>query len=104
MLLGVVIGYAVAMLIQFPANMVSQVMVFRDLSGGELADPRSAVIDTLWLTVPSGVLASLAQLAVTLYLDFVIGHLYLDQRRRREGWDLEVSLSRLESTLPGAPA
>jgi len=100
MVLGIVIGYAVGLLIQTPAALVSQWVLFRDIAVGGSPDTRSAFIATLWLTIPSGVLAALAQLAVTCYMNFVIAHLYLDQRRRREGWDLEMALSAIERREP----
>ena len=100
MVLGIVIGYAVGLLIQTPGALVSQWVLFRDIAVGDSPDARSAFIATLWLTVPSGVLAALAQLGVTCYMSFVIAHLYLDQRRRREGWDLEMELSAIEEPEP----
>jgi len=67
---------------------------------GEAADPQAVVRATLWLTIPAGVLASLAQLAVQLYVDFATAHLYLDQVRRKEGADIGSALDR----LTGGPA
>ena len=93
--LGIVLAYAVSFVIQLPAIVVSQVMIFREMARGEAADPQAAMRATLWLTIPAGVLGSLAQLAVQLYVDFATAHLYFDQRRRKEGTDLEAALDRL---------
>ncbi|HVS03188.1 MAG TPA: hypothetical protein VMT16_10505 [Thermoanaerobaculia bacterium] len=94
-LLAIVLGYSVALAIQMPALAVTQWMMFREVAAGEAADPEAVVRATLWLTIPSGVLASLAQLAVQLYFDFLVAHFYFDQRRRREGQDLEAALAEL---------
>jgi hypothetical protein len=81
--------------VQAPAIIVNQLLLFRELAQGEAGDPAAAVRATLWLTIPSGVLAALAQLTVQLYVDFAMAHLYFDQRRRKEGADLEAGLDRL---------
>jgi uncharacterized membrane protein len=94
-LLGMVLGYAVNLVIQLPAIVVSQVVMFRELAQGEAGDPAGAMKATLWLTIPSGVLAAMAQLSVQLYLDFAVAHLYFDQRRRKEGADLAAGLDQL---------
>jgi hypothetical protein len=107
-ILGIVLTYAVSFVVQAPALVVSQVMVFRQLAQGEAADPQAAIRATLWLTIPAGVLGALAQLAVQLYVDFATTHLYLDQRRRKEGSDLVAALDELVGgwgptpTAPGA--
>jgi uncharacterized membrane protein len=93
--LGMVLGYAVSLVVQAPAIVVNQLLLFRELAQGEAGDPAAAVRATLWLTIPSGVLAALAQLTVQLYVDFAVSHLYFDQRRRKEGGDLEASLDQL---------
>lgn len=103
-LLGMVLGYAVSLVVQAPALVVNQVLMFRELAQGEAGDPAGAMRATLWLTIPSGVLAAMAQLAVQLYVDFAVAHLYFDQRRRKEGLDLEASLDRLAGVMPPAPS
>jgi hypothetical protein len=100
-----VLAYAVAFLVQAPALVVSQLMLFRQLAEGETADPQAAMRATLWLTIPAGVLGALAQLAVQLYVDFATAHLYFDQRRRKEGSDLATALDQLAAGWsPGGPA
>ena len=98
--LGIVLAYAVSFVVQIPALVVSQVMMFRELARGEGADPQAAMRATLWLTIPAGVIGALAQLAVQLYVDFAMAHLYFDQRRRKEGTDLEAALDRLAGAAP----
>ena len=95
LLLGLVLAYAVALVVQMPAGIASQVIMLRGMSRGEQVDPQALVRATLWLTIPAGVIASLAQLAVTLYVDFATSHLYYDQVRRKEGADLSSALDRL---------
>jgi hypothetical protein len=94
--------------VQMPAMVVNQVMMMRAMSRGEGVDPQAVVRATLWLSIPAGVLAALAQLAVQLYVDFATAHLYLDQVRRKEGIDLGDALDRLAGSgapppLPAAP-
>ena len=106
-LLGGVLAYAVSLVVQMPATIASQVMMLRAVSRGEQVDPQALVRATLWLTIPAGVIASLAQLAVTLYVDFATSHLYYDQVRRKEGADLSSALDRLlggGGAAPPAPA
>ena len=99
--LGIVLAYAVSFVVQLPALVVSQVMMFRELARGEAADPQAAMRATLWLTIPAGVIGALAQLAVQLYVDFAMAFLYFDQRRRKEGTDLEAALDQLAGDLAG---
>ena len=93
--LGMVLGYAVSLVVQLPAIVASQVLMFRELAQGQAGDPAEAMKATMWLTIPSGVLAALAQLVVQLYVDFAVAHLYFDQRRRKEGGDLAAGLDQL---------
>jgi hypothetical protein len=99
--LGAVLGYAVSMVVQMPAIVANQVMMMRAMTRGDAVDPQSLVRATLWLSIPAGVLAALAQLAVQLYIDFATAHLHLDQVRRKEGADLG---SALDEMLGGGPS
>jgi hypothetical protein len=103
--LGAVLGYAVTMVVQMPALVVNQVMMMRAMSRGEGMDPQAVVRATLWLSIPAGVLAALAQLAVQLYVDFATAHIYYDQMRRKEGGDLGAALDQLlgSGAPPAAP-
>jgi hypothetical protein len=102
--LGGVLACAVSMLVQMPAVLVNQVMMVRAMGRGEAVDPQELVRATLWLSIPAGVLAALAQLFVQLYVDFATAHLYYDQVRRKEGADLSAALDRLLGATPPAPA
>ncbi len=93
--LGAVLVYATSMVVQMPALIVNQVVMMRAMTRGEGVDPQALMRATLWLSVPAGVLAALVQLAVQLYVDFVVAFLYLDQVRRKEGTDLGLALDRL---------
>jgi hypothetical protein len=101
--LGVVLGQAISMVVQGPTMIVSQVMVLRGMSRGEGADPQAMMRAMLWLTIPAAVIATLAQLAVQLYIDFATTHLYLDQVRRKEGADLGAALDRILGETPPPP-
>ncbi|MDX1632014.1 MAG: hypothetical protein R3234_09145 [Thermoanaerobaculia bacterium] len=100
--LGIVLGYAVTLVVQLPPTIAGQLLMMREMAAGEAADPASTMRAVLWLTIPAGVLASLAQLGVRIYLDFVIALLHRDQWRRREGRDLEAELDRLQGASVGA--
>lgn len=93
--LGAVLGYAVSMVVQMPALIASQVMMMRAMARGQAVDQQALVRATLWLSIPAGVLAALAQLAVQLYVDFVTAHIYFDQVRRKEGADLGAALDEM---------
>jgi len=101
--LGVVLGQAISFVVQAPTLIVSQVMVLRGMSRGEGADPQALMRAMLWLTIPAAVIATLAQLAVQLYIDFATSHLYLDQVRRKEGADLGSALDRILGSTPPSP-
>jgi len=101
--LGAVLAYAIALVVQMPAAIISQMMVVRNMSRGAGVDPQEAVRATLWLTIPAGTIAALAQLGVQLYVDFATAHLYLDQVRRKEGADLGSALDRLMGEAPPPP-
>lgn len=93
--LAAVLGYAVSLVVQMPVMIANQMMMVRAMTRGEAVDPQALVRATLWLAIPAGVLAALAQLAVQLYVDFVTAHIYLDQVRRKEGADLGAALDEL---------
>lgn len=101
--LGLVLGYAVGFAIELPPSLLVQFLMIRETAAGEAADPQGLMRSVLWLTVPVGVVVSLAQLALRVYLDFVVTLFYFDQRRRREGLDLERALQRLGRALTGSP-
>jgi len=102
--LGIVLAQAISMVVQMPTMIVTQVMVMRGMSRGEGADPQALMRAMLWLTIPVGVIATVAQLAVQLYIDFATTHLYLDQARRKEGADLGAALDRILGSAPPPPA
>jgi len=101
--LGAVLGYAVSLVIQAPALIVNQLIVMRGMARGSGVDAQAVVRATLWLSIPTGVLAALAQLGVQLYMDFAITFLVLDQLRRKEGLDLRAALDEIERREPRPP-
>lgn len=102
-LLGIVLAQAISMVVQMPTMIASQVAVMRGMSRGEGADPQAMMRAMLWLTIPVGVIATMGQLAVQLYVDFATMHLYLDQVRRKEGVDLGAALDRILGSPPPPP-
>jgi hypothetical protein len=95
--LGVVLAYAVTMVIELPFSLLSFWLSMREAMAGLEPGAGGMLRTVLWLSVPAGVVAAMAQLAVQLYVNFAVAHLYLDQRRRKEGTDLEEELGRLQS-------
>jgi hypothetical protein len=97
---GMLIGYAISMVVQMPLVIVQQVMMFRGLAGGEKADPMALLASLTWLQVPTNALAMLGQVAVHLYVSFGLALLYFDVRRRKEGRDLEQAADALSQRSP----
>jgi hypothetical protein len=95
--LGVLIGYVVGMLVQLPLIVAQQVLVMRSIAEGAQVDPASLMADMYWLQAPAQVLGTLANCAVQLYVSFVLVHLFMDVRYRKEGGDLEAAVREMES-------
>jgi hypothetical protein len=103
---GMLLGYAVSLVIQMPMVVIQQVLLMRDAAAGASADPMALMAKLTWLQVPTTALATLSQVAVQLYVSFGVALLYFDVRRRKEGHDLGAALVSLEKRGPaaGAPA
>jgi hypothetical protein len=97
---GMLIGYAISMVVQMPLLIVQQVIMFRGVAGGEKTDPMALMASLTWLQVPTNALAMLGQVAVHLYVSFGISLLYFDVRRRKEGRDLESAVDSLAQRAP----
>ena len=95
-----VLSYAVNMMIQLPAMVLQQYLLFRDAAGGEAADPAAVMARLTWLQVPTQVLSVLVNTAVHLYMCFGLALLFMDVRRRKEGRDLEAAIARLAEPPP----
>jgi len=92
---GGLLGYMVNMAMTLPLIVVQQVMMFRALAGGRRPDPAALMEETIWLQVPTQILAVLAQTAVEVYVVFGLALLFFDIRRRKEGQDLEAAIGAL---------
>ena len=97
-LVGWLLSYAVNTLVQLPIMVAQQILLVREIVGGQAPDPQALFSEMMWFQVPSAVLTSLATTAITLYTSFGLGLLFHDIRRRREGVDLTEALDAL-----GAP-
>jgi hypothetical protein len=97
---GMLIGYAINMVVQMPLLILQQVMMFRGMAGGEKTDPMEVMATLTWLQVPTNALGMLAQVAVHLYVSFGLALLYFDVRRRKEGRDLEQAADALAQRSP----
>jgi hypothetical protein len=107
-MVGTLIGWVVGMLVQLPMIVIQQVMMLRDVAGGQRPDPARLMAKLMWLQVPSQILGMLTQTAIHLYICFGLALLFFDVKGRKEGLDLEAAVARLvESrfgTAAGSPA
>jgi hypothetical protein len=94
-MVGAMLGYAVTFVIQLPFMVVQQVMVFRDVAGGQRPDPAQMMARMTWLQIPTQMLGMLAQSAVHLYICFGLALIFFDVRQRKEGLDLEAAVADL---------
>ncbi|HXB55446.1 MAG TPA: hypothetical protein VN461_11720 [Vicinamibacteria bacterium] len=111
---GILLGQVANFVIQLPLVAIQQVMMFRDLAGGQRMDPATMMRRLAWVQVPSAMLGMLIQAAVYLYMSFGIALLFFDVKRRKEGLDLEVAIAHVMATrgisvaeagpLPSPPA
>jgi hypothetical protein len=97
--IGWLLAWAISMLVQLPGVLIMQVLIFRQIAEGQMADPQAVSSTALWVTVPGQVLNAVVQLAVKLYIDLTVVLLYLDIRHRKEGGDLEQAVERLERKI-----
>ena len=103
-LVGTLIGWVVGMLVQLPMIVIQQVMMLRDVAGGQRPDPARLMAKLMWLQVPSQLLGMLTQTAIHLYMCFGLGLLFFDVKGRKEGLDLEAAVARLVESRFGAAA
>ena len=101
---GTLMGYAVTFVLQLPFVVAQQVYMVRQAAGGQAPDPAAMMAAMTWFQVPSNVLGTLAQTAVQLYIAFGLALLYFDIRGRKEGFDLEAGIARLEGGAPPVAA
>jgi hypothetical protein len=99
---GALMGYALAFLLQLPFIIAQQVYMLRGAAGGQSADPEAVMMVATLFQVPSNMLGTLGQTAVQLYIAIGLALLYLDIRGRKEGFDLEAAIARLEGGPPAA--
>jgi len=62
----------------------------REAASGSRPDPAALMQSMAWLQAPQGVLNTLVQVSVQIYLAFGLGLFLQDLRGRREGLDLVV--------------
>jgi hypothetical protein len=103
-MVGTLIGWVIGMLVQLPMIVIQQVLMLRDIAGGQRPDPARLMAKLMWLQVPSQMLGMLTQTAVHLYMCFGLGLLFFDVKGRKEGLDLEAAVARLVESRFGAAA
>ena len=104
---GLVINYAVSLLVQLPFLVAQQIVIFRDAASGQMSDPATLMAGMLWLQIPAQILSALATAATWLFWTFGVGLLYREIRRRKEGRDLQRAIDELTGAgggLEPAPA
>ena len=94
-MVGTMLGYVVSLLVQLPFIVVQQIVVLRDVAGGQRPDPAQVMTRLAWLQVPTQMLGMLTNTAVYLYVCFGLALVFFDVRRRKEGVDLEVAVAAL---------
>lgn len=97
---GTIMGYVLTFAVQLPFIVAQQVYMMRQAAGGKTVDPAAMMAAMTWFQVPSNMLGTLGQTAVQLYIAIGLGLLYLDIRGRKEGFDLEAGVTRLEGGAP----
>jgi hypothetical protein len=94
-LVGVLLAYALSVVVQAPFLVAQQVLLFRGIAAGQRADPNALAAQMYWLQVPTAILGALAQVATQLYVSFGVALLFFDIKGRKEGADLEAALDEL---------
>jgi hypothetical protein len=100
---GLLIGWAVSVVIGIPSAIVMFILMFRAAAQGHQADPEALMRQVMWIQVPSNMLGMLVQALVFLYMAFGVALLYADVLKRKEGADLLAAAERLlQGARPGA--
>jgi hypothetical protein len=94
-LVGTMLGYMINLVFQLPLIVLQQILVFRDVAGGQRSDPAEMMARLTWLQVPTNMIGMLTNTAVHLYVCFGIALLFFDLKRRKEGLDLEAAIAAL---------
>ncbi len=94
-IVGSMLGYTINLLVQLPFIILQQLVMFRDVAGGQRPDPAQLMARMTWVQVPTQMLGALTNSAVYLYVSFGIALLFFDVRRRKEGLDLEAAVASL---------
>ncbi|MCP3956845.1 MAG: hypothetical protein GY719_03225 [bacterium] len=101
---GLVINYAVSLLVQLPFLVAQQIIIFRDAASGQMSDPATLLAGMLWLQIPAQILSAMATAASWLFWTFGISLLYREIRRRKEGQDLKQAIDELTGAPDALPA
>jgi hypothetical protein len=90
-----VISWAASWLIQLPLAIAQNIFVLRGVAEGKRPDPAELMGRMIWFQIPSTFLSSLVSMAVAIYTSFGLVLLYMDIRRRKEGFDLEAAIEKM---------
>ena len=89
---GVLVNYAVSMLVQLPLIVMQGVMTFRQASSGDLT---TTPVPPLWMQVPTQAMVALVTTASWIYWCFGIAALYREVLRRKDGGDLQDAIDQM---------
>ena len=101
---GILLAYAVGMVVSLPFQIPMWIDMFRNAAKGEEIVQRMPT--WMWLQAPAQFLNALATTAVHLYVCFGVAMLFFDARGRKEGSDLRSEIDSMfpaPSTPPPAP-
>jgi hypothetical protein len=94
-MVGTMLGYMVNLLVQLPFIVIQQIVMMRDLAGGQKPDPGQLMARLTWIQVPTQMLGMLTNTAVHLYICFGLALIFFDLKRRKEGLDIEAAVASL---------
>jgi hypothetical protein len=99
LLVGLLLSYAVGLVVALPFQIPMWIDMFRSAAQGDEAMMVQRMPTWMWLQIPAQFLNALASTAVHLYVCFGIALLFFDARARKEGSDLR---SEIDSMFPGS--
>lgn len=101
MVIGVVLSYAVSLIVALPFQFPMYANMWRQIAAGEPPNLES-MGSMMWLQVPAQVLSSLVSMALSMYLGFCTALLFFDTRNRKEGRDLRQAMDQVFVAPPPA--
>jgi len=93
---GWLLAYVLGMLVQLPMMAVMMASALRDVAQGSPAPTQhDFMAGFLWVQIPTGILSTIVNVAVNLFIAFGVCLVFFDVRRRQSGDDLEAEIEAL---------